>query len=182
MRRLSLVLLLVLWLVPAAARAVPADRPWATINACKTAGKTNTVGVRAGMPGNGTQQRMFMRFEVQWRDTVRASWRSTGSRSPWISAGSARFRSAQRGYDFDFEDPPDGVSFKLRGVVRFEYRKALDVPGSDGTRTDVVRRSRRVTRGGLEGVRGGRPPGTSEATCVIEGPEPEPTPQLGPEA
>lgn len=176
MRRLSVAATLALAvLLPATAQAVPLKRPWATVNVCETAGEPNTIGIRAGMPGNGRRQRMFMRFEVQWRDTSARRWRRVGARSPWINAGSARFRRVQRGYDFDFQDPPEGVRFRLRGLVRFQYRALRRVGRAKRRRrVVVVRRARRVTRGGFRGVRGGRPRGRSDASCVIEGPPAEP--------
>jgi hypothetical protein len=173
MRRLLVAATLVLVALAPAVHAAPVKHPWATVNVCEVGGEPNTVGVRAGMPGNGTRQRMFMRFEIQWRDPDRRRWRRVGSRSPWIRAGSARFRTVQRGYDFDFQDPPAGVSFRLRGLVRFQYRatRRMRRGGPARRRAVVVRRARRITRAGYSGVRGGRPPGRSDATCAIEGPE-----------
>jgi hypothetical protein len=140
--------------------AVPKDRTWATINVCDVTGKRNAVGIRAGMPGNGTRQRMYMRFVLQWYDPAKGRYVSLSPPSTWVDAGSARFRSAQRGFDFlDIDDPPVGQRYKFRGLVRFQWRR--------GER--VVKRGQRVTRGGYRGVKGGRPPGRSDAVCVVEG-------------
>jgi hypothetical protein len=96
--------------------------------------------------------------------------------STWVDAGSARFRTAQRGFDFsDIADPPAGERYKLRGLVRFEWRESRPVEkGSKRMREVVVKRARRFTRGGLEGVAGGRPEGRSDAVCVVEGPDVRP--------
>jgi hypothetical protein len=174
MRRVPLALLLVAAaaLVPGGvAGAVPAKRPWATVNVCDTERKRNAVGIRAGMPGNGKRQRMFMRFQLQWYRPAQRRYVDTGAPSTWVPAGSARFRNAQRGFTFaGIADPPAGERFRLRGEVTFQWRALRPVrKGSKRKRAVVVRRARRFTRGGLEGVVGGKPPGRSDAVCVVEG-------------
>jgi hypothetical protein len=153
----------------ATAVAVPKDRSWATINRCDTAGKSNAIGIRAGMAGNGTRQRMYMRFVLQWYDPQKGRYVSLSPPSTWVDAGSARFRLAQRGFDFlGLDDPPPGKRFKFRGLVRFEWRALRRVEGR--RREVVVKRAKRITRGGLRGVKGGDPPGRSDAVCVVESP------------
>jgi hypothetical protein len=180
MRRVPFAVLLVAAaaLVPSGvAGAVPAKRPWATINVCDTERKRNAVGIRAGMPGNGTRQRMYMRFQLQWYRADRKRYVDTGAPSTWVRAGSARFRTAQRGFTFaGIADPPESERFRLRGEVTFQWRARR--PAKRGSprrmREVVVKRARRFTRGGLKGVRGGKPPGRSTAVCVVEGPPAEP--------
>jgi hypothetical protein len=177
MRRLSLALQLAAALVVLApagvASAVPKKAPWATVNVCDTDGERNTVGIRAGMPGNGTQQRMYIRFQLQWYRPALGRYTSIGPPSTWVDAGSARFRAAQRGFDFSaIDDPPAGRRYKLRGLARFEWRELRPVAkGSKRKREVVVERAQRTTRGGFVGVKGGRPPGRSDGACVVEGPE-----------
>lgn len=180
MRRVPLALLLAAAaaLVPSAvAGAVPAKRPWATVNVCETDKKRNSVGIRAGMPGNGTRQRMYMRFQLQWYRPDKKRYVDTGVPSTWVSAGSARFRAAQRGFTFaGIADPPEGERFRLRGKVLFQWRALRPARKGSGKRKRrqvVVRRARRVTRGGFRGVVGGKPRGRSDAVCVIDGPEPK---------
>ncbi len=134
---------------------------WATVNLCDTAGAPDTVGVRASMPGNATRQRLYMRFEAQFFDARRHRFVASGSSSRWIHVGSARFRSTQSGFSFRFGPPPAGTTFKMRGLVSFEWR------GRRNGRQVVVRSASRVTRGGIAGVEGGDPPGASAAACVI---------------
>jgi hypothetical protein len=155
------------------AGAVPTKVPWATVNVCDTGGKRNTVGIRAGMPGNGErEQRMYMRFELQWYRPAAGRYVSIGPPSTWVEAGSARFRSAQRGFDFShIDDPPAGKRYKLRGLVRFEWRESRATRGTEREREVVVKRARRITRGGLRGVKGGRPPGRSDAVCLVDAAE-----------
>ncbi|HEX2161627.1 MAG TPA: hypothetical protein VHF88_07385 [Thermoleophilaceae bacterium] len=171
---LALLLAAVAVLVSSAeAHAVPKKAPWATVNVCDTDGKRNSVGIRAGMPGNGTRQRMYMRFQLQWYRPKERRYVDTGAPSTWVSAGSARFRAAQRGFTFrGIADPPAGARFKLRGEVTFQWRVLRPVrKGSKRKRERVVKRARRFTRGGLRGVVGGKPPGRSEAACLVYGPK-----------
>lgn len=156
--------------LPAAASAVPKDRTWATINVCDTAGKSNSIGVRAGMPGSTKADRMYMQFTLQYYAAKERRYLSLAPPSTWVDAGSANFRFAQRGFDFlKIADPAAGTRFKYRALVRFEWRETRKVGGRK--REVVVKRGKRVTRGGLKGVPGGKPKGRSDAVCVVEGPE-----------
>jgi hypothetical protein len=181
MRRvpLALVLTAAALLAPSGlAAAVPAKTTWATINVCDTAKQRNAVGIRAGMPGNGTRERMYMRFQLQWYRASKRRYVDTGAPSTWVAAGSARFRAAQRGFTFGgIADPAPGARFRLRGEVSFEWRELRPVrEGSKRKREVVVKRARRITRGGLKGVAGGKPKGRSDGVCVVEGPAASPTP------
>ena len=142
----------------AAARA----RPWATINICDTLRHPNKLGVRASMPGNGTSERMYVRIHVQYRDPRTGRFRDLGGRlsSPWLLAGSARFKHRQVGYTFAFAAPEPGRSYVLRARVQFQWRKRR------GRRLAVVRRARAVTRAGHRAA-GADPRGFSAATCVL---------------
>lgn len=169
----ALLLAAVVLLVSSAdAGAVPKKKPWATVNVCDTAKKRNSVGVRAGMPGNGTAQRMYIRFQLQWYRPAKRRYEGIGAPSTWVSAGSARFAAAQRGFTFGgIADPPAGGRYKLRGEVRFEWRKLAPVKkGAKRKREVVVKQARRFTRGGLKGVVGGKPAGRSDGVCVVDGP------------
>jgi len=173
MRWVPLVVLLVAVAVlvsSAEAKAVPVKKPWATVNVCDTAKKRNSVGIRAGMPGNGTTQRMYMRFQLQWYRPSERRYMDTGAPSGWVSAGSARFRAAQRGFTFGgIADPAPDRVFKLRGKVSFEWRELRPARKGVSRRHEVVvKRAQRITRGGLRGVVGGQPAGRSDAVCVIE--------------
>ena len=158
---LAAVPLAVLLPLPAHAATTDAKYLWATVNLCDTPATPDTVGVRASMPGNGTQQKLYMRFEAQWFDQRRNRFVASGSSSRWMRVGSARFRSTQAGFSFQFGQPPAGTEFTMRGLVNFEWR------GHRDGRQVVVRRESRLTRGGINGVGGGDPRGSSAATCVI---------------
>ena len=139
---------------------------WATINFCDSERRPNRMGVRGSMPGNGLRQRMYMRFIAQSYSSTRGTWRTLARNgvSRWVLAGSARYVSRQVGWTFRFSQPPEGSTYRLRAKVQFQWRAR-----KRGTRRWVVVKKRRTryTRGGLEGVRGGDPRGTSLRRCLI---------------
>jgi hypothetical protein len=125
--------------------------PWATVNECGG----NAVGVRASLPGDGSDSRMSARVSVQWLNPRSGAWESVEGLpdSPWLAAGSGRQLAAQVGWTFEFEQPPPGAAFQIRGVAELQWVRG-------GT---VVRRDSRVTSGGLAGVA----IGTSLASCTL---------------
>ncbi|MDP8943343.1 MAG: hypothetical protein M3N16_04400 [Actinomycetota bacterium] len=137
--------------------------PWATINVCDTPHHPNALGVRASMPGNGTHQRMYMRFVVQYLDARRWEFVDLGGalRSRWILAGSARFRRREAGYTFRLNPPPDGRSYVLRARAELQWRRRR------GRRFVVVRRARAITEADRATAAGADPPGFSAATCQL---------------
>lgn len=148
-------------LAPAQAAAAP--RLWATVNACDTQARPDTFGIRASMPGNGTGQRLYMRFQAQFYDPAGGAYVNSGPATRWIGVGSARFRTTQAGYSFEFDAPPAGTQYTLRGLVSFEYRARRK------GKLAVVKRARRITEADLQNVEGGDPRGRSDAECVIRG-------------
>jgi hypothetical protein len=125
------------------------------------------MGVRASMPGNGTRQRMFMRFHAQFYNPTNKRWfdvQGTGI-SDWVFAGPARFKLRQAGYTFSFMPPKNGGAFVLRGVVDFQWR-AKQRTKSGHLRTVVVRTLHANTKGEHPSD-GADPPGYSSGTCMI---------------
>lgn len=162
-----------------------ASRRWATVNICDTEKSADAMGLRASMPGNGTRQRMFMRFSAQWYSGSANQWLDVpGGVSRWIYAGSARYVSRQAGYTFDFVTPPAGRGYLLRAVAEFQWRSRNRSEAARRLKQDTYRAqpaSRRptwkishasslLTRTGVKGVDGGDPPGTSKAICLISNP------------
>jgi hypothetical protein len=111
---------------PSAGVAAASDTPelWATVNICDTDRAPDSMGVRASMPGNGTEQRMYVRFSAQYWSRARQDWAPVAGTgvSPWVDAGSARHTRRQAGWTFSFAEPPAGVAFTMRAVVDFEWR------------------------------------------------------------
>jgi hypothetical protein len=150
--------------VAALAAAAPASAAspgpqWATVNVCDSAGQPNVMGARASLPGDGSSAQMFVRFTAQWFDNSQQAWLPVGgaASSPWLSAGSARSRSRQAGWNFSFEAPPPGRVFLLRALAELQWRKGAT----------VVRSTSLVTSAGLAAVMQGDPVGTSLASCTI---------------
>jgi hypothetical protein len=144
--------------VPAAAQASSPDL-WATVNVCDTPGKPDRIGIRGSMPGTGKKGEMFMRFRVQFFDATKKSWRvvrDSDADSGYISAGSSRFKVRQTGATFHFT-PPAGGSFRMRGMVDFEWR----------AKGRVAKSTRRYTEAGHKSVSGADPPGFSASACKI---------------
>jgi hypothetical protein len=157
------------WLAPLAAPAHAAPGPvlWATINICDVPPAPESMGVRASMPGNGRAQRMYMRFTAQWFSPGRGRWVPVkgNGRSRWVYAGSARYRSRQAGWTFDFGSARAGQPFRLRASVELEWRGKKTI--GRRARWVVVKRRRLVTRSGVRGVAGADPPGQSLASCSL---------------
>jgi hypothetical protein len=128
---------------------------WATVNVCAP----GAVGIRAGMPGDGSRARMYARFTVQWLDPRSGAWEPVQGipTSPWLSAGSAEQLQGQTGWTFEFDPPPAGTVFHIRGLAELEWRGG----GSKLGRQSLV------TTWGLAGVDEGQPLGTSLASCSL---------------
>jgi hypothetical protein len=149
-------------------------RLWATVNTCDTFESPDAMGLRASMPGNGTRQRMYMRFSAQWYSGSRDAWLPVpNGRSPWVYAGSARTSSRQGGWTFDFQTPPYGRAYVLRGWVEYQWRavrrekRVSRERPVKRARYRVARERRLLTSTGVKGVRGGDPKGTSKAMCAV---------------
>jgi hypothetical protein len=153
---------------PGAAAAKRAHDLWATVNVCDTPHSPDMMGVRARMPGDGTRERMWMRFTAQYRVSP-GKWKRVDdkSRSRWLYAGSALFENQELGYTFGFDSPTAGDSFLLRGLVQYQWRDRRRHLGR--LRTVVVRRTHRYTSGGHP-TRRAQPAGFSAATCRVRGP------------
>jgi hypothetical protein len=121
---------------PSYAIAAASDTPelWATVNICDTAKAPDSMGVRASMPGNGTRQRMYMRFSAEYWSRSRQAWTpvSGSGVSPWVFAGSAQYERRQAGWTFHFSPPPAGVTFTMRANVEFQWRRGGELVARRG--------------------------------------------------
>jgi opacity protein-like surface antigen len=168
-RRVALLAAVVL--AAGASSAVAANAPtidkspllWATINICDTAKHPDTIGIRASMPGSGhTTEKMYMRFQVQYFRPSTQKWAPTDATfdSGWRMVGAATYRRRESGWNFSITPPPAGQTYRLRGVVSYEWRK--------GKSTDAVRSAVKRTRSGHPGTFGADPKGFSAAECVVK--------------
>jgi hypothetical protein len=167
--RLVPLLALALLAAPATAHARPDPGLWATVNRCDTPAAPNAMGVRAAMPGDGTRERMYVRFTAQFYSHARGRWlTAAGSgQSPWLELGLARYRSLQTGWTFPFAPPPPGTTFRVRALAEFEWRARRRAGHSKRRRWVVAMRRKRVTQAHVRGAEGGDPVGTSRASCDI---------------
>jgi hypothetical protein len=152
------------------------------------------MGIRAGMPGNSSGQRMYMRFRAEYWSRSRQDWAPVAGTgvSPWVYVGPARYERRQAGWTFEFSAPPAGVTFTMRALVEFQWRRPdqtvalkrrghsqkrkrrsrkrmrlFDLRGVNASPSRVVRSVTRATETGISGVDGGDPAGTSKAMCLI---------------
>ena len=162
-RRAPTLLAIALTALAAAAPAAAAATKnlWATVNVCDSASHPDDVGIAARMPGNGSGERMYMRFYVQYHNGEKWRFVKSGGQSPWLYAGSAKFSWVGLGYTFSFDPPPTGTSFTMRGFVRYEWRKG---------KTKVVKRTHRYTTAGHPGTRDADPKDYSARKCKMSGP------------
>ncbi len=161
-----------------------ARRPlWATVNICDTAGSPNALGVRASVPGNGSDERIWTRYTAQWWSGAAQEWKTVGGSgvTNWSYVGPANMSARQAGWTFRFVQPPSGTTYVMRGVVEVQWRDApararnARRPGTlrrrhrrpRARRASVVRTRTLLTETGMQGVQGGDPAGTSKAMCLI---------------
>jgi hypothetical protein len=150
--------------VPArAANAPTVDRSpylWATINICDTAKHPDTIGIRASMPGSGkTTERMYMRFQVQYYLASKKRWAPTDATvdSGFQAVGAAKYKRRESGWNFSLTPPPEGQTYRLRGIVTYEWRVGKK----------VVRTATKRTHSGHKNTSGADPKGFSAAECTI---------------
>jgi hypothetical protein len=152
--------------VPGAAHA--ADAPtvdkspflWATINICDTAKHPDTIGIRASMPGSGkSKERMYMRFQVQYYRDADKKWAPTDATvdSGFQAVGSAKYKRRESGWNFSLTPPPEGQTYRLRGIVSYEWRLGKK----------VVRSATKRTSSGHKGTSGADPKTFSAAECTV---------------
>jgi hypothetical protein len=79
------------------ARSSDTPELWATVNICDTANNPDSMGIRASMPGNGTDQRTWMRCTPEYWSRARQAWTAVSGTgvSPWVYAGSAQYARRQ---------------------------------------------------------------------------------------
>lgn len=150
-----------------ASAAPPPKNLWATVNICDTVAHPNQMGVRASMPGNGTRERMWMRFHAQFYRPDSKKWFDVkGGVSDWQAVGSARVKVRQAGYTFMFNTPDPGQpAYVLRGVVDFQWRAKRRT--RNGHRRTVVVRTLHANTKGEHPADGADPRGYSSGICEI---------------
>jgi hypothetical protein len=172
------------------AEGEPDARPfWATVNICDTEASPNALGVRASVPGNGSDERIFARYTAQWWSSAAQEWKTVAGSgvTDWVRLGDADMTSRQSGWTFRFVQPAAGTTYVMRGVVELEWRDEVQVAKKSrkagrarrargkrrnhrarrSQRVAVVRERTLLTETGMKGVQGGDPRGLSKAMCLI---------------
>lgn len=130
---------------------------WATVDVCSPKDQPNTIGIRGSMPADGHKgDQMFMRFQVQYVDAKSKRWvyvaKGADSGFQPVTSKAAASQSGR-----SFQLVPTAGPFRLRGVVRFQWRRGAH----------VVHAATRTTTPGHKSLVGADPAGFSAGTCKI---------------
>jgi hypothetical protein len=142
-----------------AADTRPKKNLWATVNVCDTAKNPDRLGIRARAFGIGREsEKIWMRFFAEYMKDGR--WvRVDGARSKWIRVGRADYTWQETGFTFNMGPLNPVQSFRMRGLVKFQWRRS----------GEVVRATRVRTSSGHVRKAFGDPKGYSAATCFMSG-------------
>jgi hypothetical protein len=104
---------------------------WAQLNICNA----SQLGARAQLAGDGSSDRMAVRFTAQWLSP--GGWAPLSGRatSPWLDAGSAEFTWQQAGWTFSLNVPQGGDSYQLRAVAEMKLGSGQTASYTTGTCT-----------------------------------------------
>ena len=89
---------------------------WAKVNICKS----SQLGARAQLAGDGSSDRMQVRFTAQWLSPD--GWVALGGQatSPWQDAGSAEYTWQQAGWTFALNVPANGQTYQMRAIAEMK--------------------------------------------------------------
>jgi hypothetical protein len=101
--------------VPAHGAGDELTSTWANVNICSP----TQLGARAQLAGDGSSDRMRVRFTAQWQSP--GGWLPLGGQatSPWQDAGSAEFTWGQAGWTYNLSVPA-GETYLLRAVAEMQ--------------------------------------------------------------
>jgi hypothetical protein len=103
---------------------------WAKVNVCNP----SQLGARAQLAGDGSSDRMAVRFTAQWLSPDGWVPLSGQATSPWQDAGSAEFTWQQAGWTFTLNIPA-GESYELRAVADLKMGSGQTTQLTTGTCT-----------------------------------------------
>jgi hypothetical protein len=104
---------------------------WAKVNICDS----GQLGARAQLAGDGSSDRMQVRFTAQWLSPDGWVPLAGQATSPWQDAGSAEFTWQQAGWTFALNVPPSGQSYELRAVAEMQLGSGQTVTQTTGSCT-----------------------------------------------
>ena len=89
---------------------------WVKVNICNG----TQLGVRAQLAGDGSSDRMKVRFTAEWLSP--GGWKplSGNPTTRWLDAGSAEFTWGQAGWTYDLMVPDTGKAYQLRAAVEMK--------------------------------------------------------------
>jgi hypothetical protein len=120
--------------VTALAHGATGDRltsTWANVNICDA----TQLGARAQLAGDGSSDRMRVRFTAEWLSPD--GWVALEGRptSRWQDAGSAEFTWGQAGWTFALSVPETGEIYQLRAVAEMQLGSGRTATHTTGTCT-----------------------------------------------
>ena len=104
---------------------------WAKLNICNP----TQLGARAQLAGDGSTDRMSVRFTAEWLSPDGWVPLSGNSTSPWQDAGSAEFTWQQAGWTFSLNVPAAGSAYQLRAVAEMKLGSGRTASYTTGTCT-----------------------------------------------
>ena len=110
---LGAVLAAVAFAGPASGAGDQLTATWAKVNICNP----TQLGARAQLAGDGSSDRMAVRFTAQWLSPDGWVPLSGEATSPWQDAGSAEFTWQQAGWTFSLNVPQSAETYQLRAVA-----------------------------------------------------------------
>jgi len=104
---------------------------WAKVNICSQ----TQLGARAQLAGDGSSDRMQVRFTAQWLSPD--GWVPLGGQasSPWQDAGSAEFTWGQAGWTFNLSVPQTGQPYQLRAIAEMQLGSGQTATQTTGSCT-----------------------------------------------
>jgi hypothetical protein len=102
---------------------------WARVNICDS----SQLGARAQLAGDGSSDRMQVRFTAQWLSPDGWVPLAGQATSPWQDAGSAEFTWQQAGWTFALNVPQNGQAYELRAVAEMQLGSGKTVTQTTGT-------------------------------------------------
>jgi hypothetical protein len=104
---------------------------WAKVNICNP----TQLGARAQLAGDGSSDRMAVRFTAQWLSPDGWVPLSGEATSPWQDAGSAEFTWQQAGWTFSLNVPQSAETYQLRAVADLKLGSGQTAQLTTGTCT-----------------------------------------------
>ena len=104
---------------------------WAKVNICNP----SQLGARAQRAGDGSSDRMQVRFTAQWLSPDGWVPLAGQASSPWQDAGSAEFTWQQAGWTFALNVPQTVQAYELRAVAEMRLGSGQTATQTTGSCT-----------------------------------------------